>query len=113
MRSNFELADALGLPGKDPLQPPKAALPQKKQPPTFWKAFGSALKQKFALAGSLTDDGRALFIAEPGQVGVPAGRPFPREVTKYELFIKADTMQAQNYPTFTLKGNSYFDFLNS
>ncbi|KAJ1328208.1 hypothetical protein MN608_07544 [Microdochium nivale] len=111
--TNLELSGALGPPGKDPLQPPKSAPPPKKQPSIFWKAFGFALKQKFALSGSLADDERALFIAEPGQVGVPAGNPFPHEATNYQLFIKADTMQALNYPTFTIKGNSYFGFLNS
>ncbi|KAK8064637.1 hypothetical protein PG994_007275 [Apiospora phragmitis] len=87
--------------------------PPKKQPPMFWKAFGFALKQKFTISGSLYDDERALFLAEPNEAGIPDGAPCPQEATNYELFATADTMQTLNRLTFSRRGDSYFEFMGS
>jgi len=84
----------------------------KKQPPLFWKAVGFFLKNRFSSAGSLLDSDRALFFADPGQVGIPDGGACPEEVTNYQAFLFADTMQRVNQPSFSLSGSSYFEFLN-
>lgn len=83
----------------------------KRQPPLFWKALGFFMKSKFTNSGSLYDDRKALFIGGPGQAGVPEGIACPQEVTNFQLFIEADTMQTLNRPSFSLAGGSYFEFL--
>lgn len=90
----------------------KPSIP-KKQPPLFWKAFGFFLKNKFSSSGSLLDANRALFFADPDQPGIAEGAAYPNEVTNYQLFQYADTMQRANQPSFSLSsGSSYFEFLN-
>ena len=84
----------------------------KQQPPLLWKAIGFCLKDKFTISGSLSDDNRAFFFGDPGQVGISEGSAYPQEVTNYQLFRHANTIQRVNRPNFTLEGNSYFEFLN-
>ncbi|KAL9093883.1 MAG: hypothetical protein Q9165_003806 [Trypethelium subeluteriae] len=103
-------AGSLG-PGLSLDRPLHAAAP-KKQPPLFWKAMGFCLKTKFTISGSLYDDGRALFLGEPNQDGIAAGTMCPEEVTNYQTFVKCDTMQTLNKPTFSTSGGSYFEYLN-
>lgn len=82
------------------------------QPPLFWKAIGLCLKSKFTSSGSLSDDHRAIFFGDPGQLGVLEGLGCPTEVTNYQLFTYGDIMQRVNFPTFRLSGRSYFDFVD-
>ena len=63
-------------------------------------------------ATSLTDEGQALFLANSDQPGVPAGRPYPDEVTNYQTFAKGDAIQIINHPTYSLEGDSYFEYLS-
>lgn len=102
-----ELAGSLG-----PGVPERAPDAPKQQPSLFWKSIGFCVKNKFTSSGSLRDDGRALFLADPGQPGIVAGDGWPREVTNFQLFLAADAMQQLNSPVFSLKGGSYFEFLN-
>ena len=102
-----ELAGSLG-----PGVPERAPDAPKQQPSLFWKSIGFCVKNKFTSSGSLRDDGRALFLADPGQPGIVAGDGWPREVTNFQLFLAADAMQQLNSPAFSLKGGSYFEFLN-
>jgi hypothetical protein len=83
----------------------------KRQPSLFWKALGFCLKSRFTSSSSLLDENRALFLAEPDQAGIPAGMTCPEQVTNYQVFLYADTMQQVNRPTFSLSGSSYFEFL--
>ncbi|KAK4442999.1 hypothetical protein QBC34DRAFT_311883 [Podospora aff. communis PSN243] len=99
-----------GFPSRGPARKP--SMP-KKQPPLLWKAFGFFLKNKFSSSGSLLDADKALFFADPDQPGIPEGAAYPNEVTNYQLFQFADTMQRANKPSFSLSGgSSYFEFLN-
>jgi hypothetical protein len=85
----------------------------KTQPPLFWKAFGFFLKNKFSSSGSLLDANKALFFADPDQPGIAEGAAYPNEVTNYQLFQFADTLQRANQPSFSLSnGSFYFEFLN-
>src|ERR1700761_5959407 len=86
--SPVELAGSLG-----PGVPERAPDAPKQQPSLFWKSIGFCLKNKFTNSGSLHDDGRALFMADPGQPGIAAGDGCPREVTNYQVFLAADAMQ--------------------
>lgn len=83
-----------------------------RQPSFITKALGFCLKSRFTSSGSLYDDSQALFIGPPGQAGVPEGPACPQEATNYQLFIKADTMQTLNHPSFSLQGGSFFEFQN-
>lgn len=105
-----DLTGSLG-PGIALGHPPLPITPRK-QPPLFWKAIGFCLKKKFTNSSSLYDDGRALFLGEPGQTGVTAGTMCPEEATNYQAFIKGDAMQMLNRPTFSTRGGSYFELLN-
>ncbi|KAK4221697.1 hypothetical protein QBC38DRAFT_540006 [Podospora fimiseda] len=88
-------------------------LSPKKQPPLFWKAFGFFLKIKFSSSGSLLDANQALFFADPDQPGISESVTYPNEVTNYQVFQFADTMQRANQSSFSLSsGSSYFEFIN-
>jgi hypothetical protein len=109
--SPIAVAGLLGE-GITPSENDANAAPKRQQPPLFWKAVGFCLKNTFTISGSLYDDRRALFFGEPNQAGILDGKLCPQEITNYQLFSYGDTIQRVNYPTFTPKGDSYFEFIN-
>ena len=60
---------------------------------------------------SLADEQQAIFLGDSNQAGVLAGRAYPNEVTNYQTFIKADAIQRLNHLSFSLDGDSYFEYL--
>ncbi|CZT05737.1 uncharacterized protein RCO7_03908 [Rhynchosporium graminicola] len=109
-------SDLVGaVPGTDIQEPNRAGDPiPKYQPSLFWKAlaFAFADSSYLSTATSLSDEGQALFLANSDQPGVPAGRPYPDEVTNYQTFAKGDAIQIINHPTYSLEGDSYFEYLS-
>lgn len=83
----------------------------KSQPSLFRKALAFALCDQLSTATNLSEVGRTLFLAEPNQAGVPAGRAYPAEVTNYQTFLKADKIQVVDNIAYSLDGDSYFEYL--
>lgn len=83
------------------------------QPSPFYKAMSYTLLSYMSNATSLTDENQAMFLGTLKQAGVPAGKLYPAEVTNYQTFLKADAIQKINHPTYSIAGDSYFEYLAS
>jgi hypothetical protein len=83
------------------------------QPSAIWKALGHTfLGLMLKGVNDLSELNRALFIASLGQPGIPEGTRVPKEVTNYQLFLKADAVQYLDKPVYALDDQpSYYELL--
>lgn len=74
-----------------------------------WKAYAIALRSYMTTQTDLDSSSRAIFVASPGLVDIPAGAFVPKEITNEHIFRRADPLQDTRSPFYTPDGDSYFN----
>ncbi|KZZ89404.1 hypothetical protein AAL_07703 [Moelleriella libera RCEF 2490] len=74
-----------------------------------WKAYAIALRSYMTTQTDLDSSSRAIFVASPGLVDIPAGACAPKEITNEHIFRRADALQDTRSPFYTPDGDSYFN----
>ncbi|KAK2592999.1 hypothetical protein QQS21_009289 [Conoideocrella luteorostrata] len=74
-----------------------------------WKAYAIALQSLMTTQSDLANSSKAIFVASPGLIDIPAGGFAPQEITNEHIFRRADALQDTRSPFYMPEGDSYFD----
>ncbi|KAJ8117460.1 hypothetical protein OPT61_g1352 [Boeremia exigua] len=112
--NNFQQPSLVGeLPGQRGSKKSSYGDPVPNPPSTFIKALSFTLLNFMTSSSDLSLESKAFFIAPVSQAGIPGGEFVDAPITNYQLFLKADAVQKQNYPLYAVDdASSYYSLLS-